>query len=275
MDIEEKVKRKKKAFKSSKGGTPTLVIPGATHADITCYGCGEQGHRRGDPVCPAGPDAIWSGAPTKWKQYQTKIKARGGASNGKDLCRDFQRGYCRYGDKCKFAHGTKPGGKQKRGPGSKRSAQGGDGRGTSFSKSQKKTVENIVAVTLKSALKEAVGDKGTKRKREMEEDSLSTLITNVISANMCLTHTVPREPVFQKSPVPILSMELHLIEHTVGIDTDAAFSCSTRRVDFICLNTPPGAISAIPPPTGVGGAQTVGGIGACIKKECCFCAIIR
>ena len=86
----DKMKRKKKAFKNAKGGAPTLITPGAAPADITCYGCGEKGHRRGDPDCPAGPDAIWSGAPTKWKQYQAKLKG-GNGGNGKQLCRDFQR----------------------------------------------------------------------------------------------------------------------------------------------------------------------------------------
>ena len=61
-------------------------------------------------------------------------------------------------------------------------------------------------------------------------------------------------------------MELHPINCTAEIDTDAAFSCSTRMGDFICLNTSPGAISAIPPPTGAGGAQSMGGIGALVCR---------
>jgi hypothetical protein len=58
-------------------GHPTLPIlqgfqqPGSKPK--TCYGCGEEGHFKGDPACKAGPNEVWHGAPEGFKQ-----RAKGG-----------------------------------------------------------------------------------------------------------------------------------------------------------------------------------------------------
>ena len=58
----DRERKKKHHFNSSKGGVaPTMITPGAPPSEVTCYGCGETGHRRGDPECAAGPNAIWEG----------------------------------------------------------------------------------------------------------------------------------------------------------------------------------------------------------------------
>ena len=110
------------------GGHPQ---PGV--GNLTCYGCGVVGHRRGDSVCTAGANAVWEGAPDAWKKRQSKGggkngnrgrgngrgrgKGRGNRNgNGNDngsnggntrsdgICRNYSsgNGYCRFGDSCKF-----------------------------------------------------------------------------------------------------------------------------------------------------------------------------
>jgi hypothetical protein len=73
-------RRRKDEGRRSKPGHPVQPIlqghdqPGPEQRP--CYGCGQRGdHLRGDPKCPAGPDAIWDGAPAIWKE---RIQSRVG-----------------------------------------------------------------------------------------------------------------------------------------------------------------------------------------------------
>jgi hypothetical protein len=69
------------------GGRPVLPIlreheqPGPEQR--ACYGCGQRGHLRGDSQCPAGPDAIWEGAPAVWKDRIRGRNGKGGRMQGK------------------------------------------------------------------------------------------------------------------------------------------------------------------------------------------------
>ena len=127
-----------------KGGHPVLPIlqghdqPGPEQR--ACYGCGQKGdHFRGDPKCPAGPNAIWEGAPEVWKErIRKKGKGLGkGAGKGKGKGKPAQRnlgkrgtlqdqaktpcpnwsrgnGFCKYGPNCRYSHdGPKAGNKRK------------------------------------------------------------------------------------------------------------------------------------------------------------------
>jgi hypothetical protein len=70
--------------------------------EITCYACGEPGHKSNDPVCNASRGQVWSGAPSS---YKTKVsenkfpKAYGKGAGGNDnTCHNFAKdGWCRYG----------------------------------------------------------------------------------------------------------------------------------------------------------------------------------
>jgi hypothetical protein len=103
-------------------GHPTLPLQGFEQPGLkalTCYGCGEAGHRRGDAKCAAGPKDVWSGAPDSFKEL---VKKRGTEFNGDKRegamqrnvkPEDFSRGNenCKYGDVCKFKReGPKGGG---------------------------------------------------------------------------------------------------------------------------------------------------------------------
>ena len=95
----KRAKAKKVRF-SHGSGVPTMVVPGASPGSVTCYACGEKGHKKGDSICKAGPGDIWSGAPARWKEAYAKRKGKA----AKAACRDFQKGYCKYGEKCRFSH---------------------------------------------------------------------------------------------------------------------------------------------------------------------------
>ena len=138
-------RRRAEEGRKQKGGHPVLPIlqgheqPGPEQR--ACYGCGQKGdHFRGDPKCPAGPNAIWEGAPEVWKE---RIRNRGkgprkGASKGKGKGKPSQRnqgkrghtqesqaktpcpnwsrgnGFCKYGPNCRYSHdGPKAGNKRK------------------------------------------------------------------------------------------------------------------------------------------------------------------
>ncbi len=58
-------------------GHPTMALQGFEQPGprpLTCYGCGQPGHRRGDSSCRAGPKDVWQGTPD---QFKVLIKRRG------------------------------------------------------------------------------------------------------------------------------------------------------------------------------------------------------
>ena len=81
---------------------------GVATANTRCFGCGEYGHKKGDPQCKASPGQLHDCAPNSWK-------GKGGSGNvpgskprnaaGVEICRMYTRtGNCRFGQNCKFAH---------------------------------------------------------------------------------------------------------------------------------------------------------------------------
>ena len=118
-------------------GHPTLAIQGFEQPGpkpLTCYGCGQPGHRRGDPTCTAGAKDVWHGAPDGFKEMMKKRgvefpkggKGKGGKGKGnpaqrnarqdekeKGICFNWSRGngYCKFAEACRFKHeGPKGGG---------------------------------------------------------------------------------------------------------------------------------------------------------------------
>jgi hypothetical protein len=71
-------RREEDALAGHKGaGHPTLALQGFEQPGprpLICNGCGQPGHRRGDPACNAGPKDVWQGAPEQFKEL---IKRRG------------------------------------------------------------------------------------------------------------------------------------------------------------------------------------------------------
>jgi hypothetical protein len=94
---------------------------------ISCYGCGKEGHRKGDPSCQAGKFDVHANAPKDYKERMAKGRKREaemkqnpkspGANNkkgdgDKKHCHafNFGKGTCRFGAKCRFLHEKSEGG---------------------------------------------------------------------------------------------------------------------------------------------------------------------
>jgi hypothetical protein len=102
-------------------GTPVMYVPGlGSSPNLRCFGCGEYGHRKADPVCKAGKDEWHESAPKKW---QANKKPRNGSKGGKGkgkgkqgvdgmrgkeksgICFEYQKsGKCRFGPNCRYSH---------------------------------------------------------------------------------------------------------------------------------------------------------------------------
>ena len=95
---------------------------------MTCYGCGLEGHKKGDPSCKAGKFDVHVSAPKDYRERMEKGRKREaekkqnpkspGANNrkgedkGKKHCHafNFGKGNCRYGAKCRYLHEKGEGG---------------------------------------------------------------------------------------------------------------------------------------------------------------------
>jgi hypothetical protein len=68
-------------------GHPVLpILPGHEQSgphQRNCYGCGELGHLSSDPICKAGPNDVWKGAPAAWKARRGDDGRRRGFGKGK------------------------------------------------------------------------------------------------------------------------------------------------------------------------------------------------
>ena len=61
----------------TKRGLPVMHVPGlGVNPKVQCFGCGQHGHRRGDPACTAGPNEWAACTPEKFKKKMTT--GRGG-----------------------------------------------------------------------------------------------------------------------------------------------------------------------------------------------------
>ena len=93
-----------------------MFTPGfGTSPKVQCFGCGEYGHRRGDPICKAAAGAWASCAPPKFREKidgspggGTKRSANVSGFTGKGgdgICYAFRdTGKCKFGQNCKFKH---------------------------------------------------------------------------------------------------------------------------------------------------------------------------
>ena len=124
---------KQKQFSSSSNKKASQQLPvmftpgGGTFPKVRCFGCGELGHRRGDPECKAGPNDWADCAPAKFKTkfgggtHNPKPPAGGGGNGyspnkrkGADglnvakadgICYAYRdTGKCKFGQNCRFKH---------------------------------------------------------------------------------------------------------------------------------------------------------------------------
>jgi hypothetical protein len=166
-----------------------------------CFKCGEMGHLSSDPICKAGPDDIWKGAPAAWKarrgadgqrKGKGKVKGKGngegkGKGKGKayqrnlgdrkpqsdgggsksEICHNWSRGngYCKYGPNCNYKHEGPQGGKKR----------GAESAALLTTGATKKARKKLVTLLVKD-FQESLGKRETKGDDGDEDDRVYKLM---------------------------------------------------------------------------------------------------
>ena len=172
----------KKTGSKKAGQLPVMINPGfGTSPKVQCFGCGEHGHRRGDPNCKA-PEGAWADcAPPKFKskidQSPNGFKrgTKRGASisgftgkGGDGVCFAFRdTGKCKFGQNCRFKHADGPSKKVK------------------LTKAKMKGITVAAVKSLASKIKNKAKERDGK---DLDDEELNTYI-----ASFCYVKTIPRE----------------------------------------------------------------------------------
>jgi hypothetical protein len=148
--LDEWSNRKLEKGSSQDTGKGKSVLPVAMNGVkvVSCYGCGVEGHKKGDPACKAGKFDVHSSAPQDYKDRMAKGKKREGEKKkspkspgkpgGKDGSKDrknchafnFGKGTCRFGAKCRYLH----------------EKGGGDAKAQAFTPEQNKSGDGFVVI---------------------------------------------------------------------------------------------------------------------------------
>ena len=271
----------KKLEKSSNdGGKSKNVLPVAMGGikEVSCYGCGIAGHKKGDPSCKAGKFDAHASAPKDYKERMAKKRKfnseivgkqggkqpgkpgkKGEAKGEKKPCRafNFGKGTCRYGAKCHFLHDKGQ----------------GEGKVPGFSPQQEKMVNAMVASAIKKTAKH-IAKKAKTRKAKVtkskedeasgdDEDYASMLAACMLAP---IRNTIKRDYKITESNT-VMVADLHSVEKNCGIDSDAGISISTLAEDFLWIDESEEAKNSIQSPAGInGGTSSIGGRGPmCVR----------
>ncbi len=254
-------------------------LPVATFkvGEVSCYACGGP-HKKGDPLCKAGPFDVHDCAPKEFREKQEMKKRKYGGKGGGDNPKspkkqkgndkkhctfyNFGKGNCRFGAKCRNLHDGKA--SEKNGK-----------KGNDSSSSQTKLMSTLVAKAVDKKMKDSVKKfkelKKAKSKKksdgdddsDADSDGFAELMASCFLAPMA--NTIPR---FQmEKEATVMATNLHNVLKNCGIDTDAGMSISTVREDFLWLRSDSATLKSLPSPSGInGGESNVGGIGAMVVQ---------
>ena len=183
----------------------------------TCWACGKQGHRRGDPQCSAGPNDVYKGAPNRAKKRSAGA-GNDGFKSGKgagQVCRFFQQhGKCKFGEKCKYSHdvgvSVAPPTKKFR-----------------LTKAEKRKVTTAAVKFVEKQRKD------NKNLGNEDDDAMRDLLKS-----FCLLRTTPRE-VVGKTVVDISAMKVSPLLDMGGVyhDTGSAEGLSSQEDDLVYVDT--------------------------------------
>ena len=274
--LDEWSNKKLEKGSSHEGGRAKGVLPVALSGvikPISCYGCGQEGHKKGDPSCKVGKYDVHASAPKDYKDRMAKGRKREadkkqnpkspGANNKKGdgekkHCHafNFGKGNCRFGAKCRYLHEKDGGGEKLKG----------------FTPEQQKLVTTLLSSAMKrtaSAIakknkKDKKKLKGAKEKDEADDDEdYSSMLASCLLAPV--RNTIKRDFITKGSVV--MAVNLHSVDKNCGIDSDAGVSISTLRTDFAWIDESTEAKQSINSPNGInGGESTVGGRGPMIIR---------
>ena len=248
--------------KSAKGLDKIPVAFGALE-DIVCYACGQKAHKAGDPNCKAGPYEVASIAPKEFRDRREakKRKSEGGAQQGNDKknkatggkkpCFDFAKGICKRGAACRFEH---------------EKAAGEKGKGKMFNPKQKKAIKIMLAAAVKKNLSDLAKKGRAKKDKDKSSDDESDFAAALAPFFLApCTNKIPRHPM--KSKNIVMSTNLHDVDNSCGIDSDAGLSISTLESDFAWLDKSPESVDSLGAPSGIsGGSSEIGGIGPMVIR---------
>jgi len=259
--------------KQKEKGKGVLPVAMGGVKEVSCYGCGIAGHKKGDPGCKAGKFDAHSSAPKDYKERMAKKRKsnyevggkqggkqpgkpgkKGGDKGEKRPCRafNFGKGTCRYGAKCHFLHDK----------------QQGDGKAPEFSPQQEKMVNAMVASAIKKtakhiAKKAKVQKAKAKKSKEDEGSGEDSDYASMLAACMLapIKNTIRRDYKASRSDT-VMVADLHSVEKNCGIDSDAGISISTLTEDFLWIDDSEEAKNSIQSPAGInGGTSSIGGRG--------------
>ena len=195
------------------GIRPQSPFTGKTGQGPTCWACGKQGHRRGDPKCTAGPNDVHNSAPSRAKKTKRDSGNDGFKSErgGGNICRFFQQhGKCRFGEKCKFVHetggGSAPPVKKFR-----------------LTKAEKKKVTSAAVKFVENSRAEDTNY------IKSEDDQLENLLKS-----FCFVRTIPRE-VLGKVTVDLSMLKVSPLPNMEDVchDTGSAEGLTTLKSDMV------------------------------------------
>jgi hypothetical protein len=258
-------------------GKHVLPVAMGGIAEVSCYGCGQVGHKKGDPGCKAGKFDAHVNAPQDYKDRMSKKrKANGGPGNSakkgpgkpggkkgregeKKHCHafNFGKGNCRYGAKCRFSH-DKDGEKNEK-------LQG-------FTPQQKKLVTALLSSAMKkTATAIAKKSKQAKKKAKANEKEQSESDNEDYSSMLASCFLAPIRNTIKRDFVPngaiVMATDLHKVTENCGIDSDAGMSISTLKTDFAWLDESKDAKESIQSPAGInGGTSKIAGRGPMVIR---------
>ncbi len=229
--------------------------------EVSCYGCGKVGHKKGDPTCKAGKNDAHPSAPQDYKDRMAKKrkaeKQKGpvqpekkGGGKDKKHCHafNFGKGTCRFGAKCRYLH----------------EKGAGDAKVAAFTPEQKKLVTTLLSSAMKRTAS-AIAKKNkqskkkaktTKEKKEESDDDESDFSSMLASCLLApIKNTIKRD--FMPKGNVVMAGNLHSVHKNCGIDSDAGISISTIREDFAWLDESEKAKNSITSPSGINGGTSV------------------
>jgi hypothetical protein len=261
-----------KAKETNKGVLPVAM---GNVKSITCYGCGQEGHKKGDPSCKAGKYDVHASAPKDYKERMAKGRKREaekkqnpkspGANNKKGEDKEkkhchafnFGKGNCRYGAKCRYLHEKGEGGGKMKG----------------FTPEQQKLVSTLLSSAMKRTAS-AIAKKNKKARKKLkaskdkddsenESEDFSAMLASCLLAP--IRNSIRRD--LRTKDLVVMAANLHSVHKNCGIDSDAGMSISTLRDDFIWIDESDKAKESIESPAGInGGSSTIAGRGPMIVR---------
>jgi hypothetical protein len=255
-----------------------LPVAIAGMKEISCFGCGIAGHKKGDPICKAGKYDAHANAPQDYKDRMAKKRKAAGNGGGKSPSKpekkgggrdkkhchafNFEKGNCRYGAKCHFLHG--------------KNGEKGNEKSTKlpgFTVEQNKLVTTLLSSAMKRTAA-AIARKSKKAKKneakkegksadEGDDEDFSAMLASCFLAPV--KNRIRRD--FKPGKSVLMATNLHSVHKNCGIDSDDGISISTLRDDFAWIDESSEAKASIQSPSGINGDQsTIGGRGPMIVR---------